>query len=202
MWPRDEAKLARVRALMEEEGLDALVVRAPDDVLYLTDFWGSGAAVVHSDRTVVITGALDAGRAEELGQEVEVVQVKRWAELPEAIAKQTGGGLALVDDDAQLRAFGRLKQDAGLFLEARRGKDAQEGERIRGASRGQEAIFEALEGVLRPGGAEWQGGRRGPRRSSGEERAPAGGVSGPRPGFPPARGGARGAPPRHSVCAR
>jgi Xaa-Pro aminopeptidase len=39
-WPRDEAKLARVRALMEEEGLDALVVRAPDNVVYLTNFWG------------------------------------------------------------------------------------------------------------------------------------------------------------------
>jgi Xaa-Pro aminopeptidase len=39
-WPRDEAKLVRVRALMEEEGLDALVVRAPDNVLYLTNFWG------------------------------------------------------------------------------------------------------------------------------------------------------------------
>ena len=39
-WPRDEAKLDRVRALMAEEGIDALVVRAPDNVLYLTNFWG------------------------------------------------------------------------------------------------------------------------------------------------------------------
>ena len=39
-WPRDEAKLARVRELMAEDGLDALVVRAPDNVLYLTNFWG------------------------------------------------------------------------------------------------------------------------------------------------------------------
>jgi Xaa-Pro aminopeptidase len=39
-WPRDEAKLGRVRALMEEERLDALVARAPDNVLYLTNFWG------------------------------------------------------------------------------------------------------------------------------------------------------------------
>jgi Xaa-Pro aminopeptidase len=38
-WPRDEAKLDRVRALMAEEELDALVVRAPDDVLYLSNFW-------------------------------------------------------------------------------------------------------------------------------------------------------------------
>src|SRR6476646_7919859 len=39
-WPRDDAKLDRVRALMAEEELDALVVRAPDNVLYLTNFWG------------------------------------------------------------------------------------------------------------------------------------------------------------------
>ncbi|MGD0715229.1 MAG: Xaa-Pro peptidase family protein [Gaiellaceae bacterium] len=38
-WPRDDAKLARVRALMAEAELDALVVRAPDNVLYLTNFW-------------------------------------------------------------------------------------------------------------------------------------------------------------------
>jgi Xaa-Pro aminopeptidase len=39
-WPKDEAKLGRVRALMAEAKLDALVVRAPDNVLYLTNFWG------------------------------------------------------------------------------------------------------------------------------------------------------------------
>ena len=39
-WPRDDAKLARVRSLMAEEDVDALVVRAPDNVLYLSNFWG------------------------------------------------------------------------------------------------------------------------------------------------------------------
>jgi Xaa-Pro aminopeptidase len=39
-WPRDDAKLTRVRALMADNDLDALVVRAPDNVLYLTNFWG------------------------------------------------------------------------------------------------------------------------------------------------------------------
>ena len=39
-WPVDTAKLDRVRALMASSELDALVVRAPDNVLYLTNFWG------------------------------------------------------------------------------------------------------------------------------------------------------------------
>jgi Xaa-Pro dipeptidase len=39
-WPRDDAKLDRMRMLMGEQELDAVVVRAPDNVLYLTNFWG------------------------------------------------------------------------------------------------------------------------------------------------------------------
>jgi Xaa-Pro aminopeptidase len=37
-WPRDDTKLGRVQSLMAEEGLDALVVRAPDNVLYLSSY--------------------------------------------------------------------------------------------------------------------------------------------------------------------
>jgi Xaa-Pro aminopeptidase len=39
-WPRDDAKLDRVRALMGDHGIDAIVARAPDNVVYLTGFWG------------------------------------------------------------------------------------------------------------------------------------------------------------------
>ena len=39
-WPRDDAKLDRVRSLMADADVDALVVRAPDNVLYLSNFWG------------------------------------------------------------------------------------------------------------------------------------------------------------------
>jgi Xaa-Pro aminopeptidase len=39
-WPRDDAKLDRVRALLADEEIDALVVRAPDNVVYLSSFWG------------------------------------------------------------------------------------------------------------------------------------------------------------------
>ncbi len=39
-WSRDDEKLDRVRVLMRERELDAIVARAPDNVLYLTNFWG------------------------------------------------------------------------------------------------------------------------------------------------------------------
>jgi Xaa-Pro aminopeptidase len=39
-WPLDSAKLDRVRALMADDGIDTLVVRSPDNVLYLSNYWG------------------------------------------------------------------------------------------------------------------------------------------------------------------
>lgn len=38
-WPVDDERLQRVRSLMGEHELDALVCRAPDNVVYLADYW-------------------------------------------------------------------------------------------------------------------------------------------------------------------
>src|ERR1700720_4265181 len=38
-WPVDEVKLDRVRALMKDQDVTALVVRAPDNIVYLTNYW-------------------------------------------------------------------------------------------------------------------------------------------------------------------
>jgi Xaa-Pro aminopeptidase len=38
-YPIDTEKLTRVRRAMEEKQIDALVVRAPDNILYLTNYW-------------------------------------------------------------------------------------------------------------------------------------------------------------------
>jgi Xaa-Pro aminopeptidase len=38
-YPIDQNKLTRVRELMKRDNLDALVVRAPDNIVYLTNYW-------------------------------------------------------------------------------------------------------------------------------------------------------------------
>ena len=47
-WSADTLKLDRVRALMKDQEVTALVVRAPDNLVYLTNYWcmkGYDAAV-------------------------------------------------------------------------------------------------------------------------------------------------------------
>ncbi len=58
-YPVDEPKLKRVRELMTRDNLDALVVRAPDNILYLTNYWcmkGYDAAIFprQGDPTLVV----------------------------------------------------------------------------------------------------------------------------------------------------
>jgi Xaa-Pro aminopeptidase len=78
-WPRDDAKLDRVRSLMAEEELDALVVRAPDNVLYLTNFWGmkgyEAAIFPREASPVLITIEPSAADAAETAWTADVVLV-------------------------------------------------------------------------------------------------------------------------------
>jgi Xaa-Pro aminopeptidase len=38
-YPIDDLKLNRVRELMKRDNFDVLVVRAPDNIVYLTNYW-------------------------------------------------------------------------------------------------------------------------------------------------------------------
>ncbi|MDA4127380.1 MAG: M24 family metallopeptidase [Thaumarchaeota archaeon] len=143
----------RKRLLSLARGKQVVTMTAAN-TFWLTDFWGGGAAIVLPDKTVVVTSPLEADRAEEEGEEVEVVVVKGWKDIPHAIMKRLRGHRAVTDDDSLLRRFAGFRADPSLFHEGRRVKDAIEVERIRRASRGLDKIFETMPHELREGKSE------------------------------------------------
>jgi Xaa-Pro aminopeptidase len=133
----------------------SVVVASTANLFYVTGFFGSGVGMVTPEKTVVVTGTLEAERVAALGTDVEVVVVKRWAEVPAKVSKLVKGR-ALVDDDASFRSERRFSRSPETFLEARRVKDRLELERIRKASRVQDKAFAAIESSLKPGKTEWE----------------------------------------------
>jgi len=125
------------------------------NLFYLTDFWGGGSAIVYPDRTVVITPPLESKRAEQQGQEVEVIEVKTWGDVSRRV-DETVRGKVVVDDNRELGKSDRYTADPRVFLRARRTKDEEEVARIRRASRGLDKIFEALSHELKIGRTEWE----------------------------------------------
>jgi Xaa-Pro aminopeptidase len=119
-WPRDDAKLDRVRALMAEQDLDALVVRAPDNVLYLTNYWGMKGYEIavfprEGDPILVLMepSIADAERtAWTTDHRILLGYDPRDARPPGARA------LALAQDVVRERGFGRDGLEASLGTQA------------------------------------------------------------------------------------
>lgn len=143
----------RLRLLGAANG-SRVVAATPANVFWLTDFWGGGMAIVFEDRTMIFTSPLEVDRAEKLGNEVEVVTAKTWAEVPVAVMKKLGNGKVMVDDGMAFKAGRGVQSNPGAFLQARSVKDQVEVGRIKRASAVQDRIFRAFEGEIRPGRSE------------------------------------------------
>ncbi len=144
----------RRRLLSLAKGKQVVAATAPN-LFYLTSFFGGGVAVVHPDKTVVVTFPLEADRAGEMCQESEIVVVKKRKDLMKEVERQLEKGKVLVDQEGAFKAE-RFKVGPQTFLDARRAKDEAEVELIRKACAGTDKAYQALEQVMRPGKTEWQ----------------------------------------------
>jgi Xaa-Pro aminopeptidase len=133
-----------------------VVAATSANMFYVTDFCGGGIAIVEPDRTVVVTSIMEADTAKQVGNEVEVVAVKRGKDIPAAVAKHLGRGDVLIDDDSQFRRSKRFTRKPDVFLEARRVKDDEEMRRITKASKVLDEIFASLQAEIRSGRTEWE----------------------------------------------
>jgi Xaa-Pro aminopeptidase len=145
----------RRRLLSLAKGRQVAVFTAPN-LFYLTDFFGGGAAIVHPDKTVVVTSPLEADRAGEVCKEAEIVVVKRWKDAEREIERRLEKGKTVADQVDPRNRSKRFSADPELFLEARRVKDESEIEKIRKACAGTDKTYEALEREMMPGKSEWE----------------------------------------------
>jgi Xaa-Pro aminopeptidase len=145
----------RNRLLKLAKGKQVIAATGPN-MFYLTDFFGAGVAVVHHDRTIVVTSPLEADRAEEMCKEAEVTVVKKWKDAGKTVAKMLAKGEVVSDSDELRFVSKRFAVEPDLFLEARRIKDEKEVERIKTACQKTNKVFEELPGMLRQGRSEWE----------------------------------------------
>jgi Xaa-Pro dipeptidase len=180
-WPRDDAKLDRVRALMAAQELDTLVVRAPDNVLYLANFWGMKGydAVVFPREGEPVLICLEAS-AEDAGRTAWTKDVRLFAGYDPAdprppgvraleVARGVAEGRIAIELSLGTQATDRMVGEpttytkawfdawpdaadaAPLLAQARAIKTEQEIDRMRLANEIAAAAMEHVQGVLRPG---------------------------------------------------
>ncbi len=162
------ARLAKLRAMLAERELDALLVSQPENRFYLSGFTGSsGWLLISADLTLIATDFryYEQAAIESPGFELVCLQNSLSEMLPDMLARGPIRRLAFEADHAafaDVQAWSRAAPDCewvpvtGLVMEMRAAKDSDELSTLRAAIRlGDDALAEALS-QARPGMTEQQ----------------------------------------------
>ncbi len=150
----DAHRLRRKKLRVVAERYDNVLVTKPQNLFYLTGFWGGGIGVVLDDRVVVITSMMEKERAKESTTGTEVVGVSTSSEIWDEARSRLRKGSSVADSNIDRKIAVNLTVDDGLFLKARRTKDREEIEKILTASRKIDRIYELIEREVREGMTE------------------------------------------------
>ncbi len=131
-----------------------VVAATPENLFYISDFYGGGVGVVKPERTVIVTTSLEEERANSTGKEVEVIRAPSSGAIWKTVGENLETGSCFVDDDREVRDSRRYVKNEDIFHQARRVKDAEEISRITGASSILDKIFGILESQLGAGKTE------------------------------------------------
>jgi len=142
-------------------GCDLLVAFEPENLFYMTGFWGEAIGVLEKGgKTTIIAPELEAGRAEDESCDCEIVQSERGTPLIASLASKIGGKKACTDcQNHQVLASIRKSVPQAVattepFYNARMIKDEQEVAILKKASRIIDEMFELSAGKMGAGQRE------------------------------------------------
>lgn len=158
----------RRRALLEHAraaGCDALAAFEPENLFYMTGFWGEAVGVLEAEggkggRAAIVAPELEAGRARDESRDCEVVEAGRGEGLVPALASRLRGRRVCTDcrDHRTLalakKAVPGIKASGEPFSRARLVKDEGEVRILRKASRIIDGMFGLCEEVMGAGQKE------------------------------------------------
>lgn len=139
----------------------ALVAFEPENLFYMTGFWGEAIGVLSSNgNTTIIAPELEAERAKADAPECDIVPTERNVTLSSALGRIVGNDIVCTDakNPSDVRALKKackqLKQDPSPFVESRMLKDASEVRTLQYTSKVIDEMFEMCTQVMHVGQRE------------------------------------------------
>jgi len=144
----------------QEAGCTVVAAFEPENVFYLTGFWGEAIAVCTDKGTKLITPKLEYGRAEQTSIDCEVVPTERGSELISTFVSQIKNSRVCTDCSDYSTVESIRKQGGNIvvntepFFQTRRIKDKAEIRIIAKASRILDKLYEICESEIKAGVSE------------------------------------------------
>ena len=113
-------------------GCDTLVAFEPENLFYMTGFWGEAIAILDKNGCTVVTPELEMGRVKEVSTDCDVVKSERGKGSLSTIIKMLKGKKVCTDSDSYSlveslkRSIPSVRSSTDPFYRAREVKDQQE----------------------------------------------------------------------------
>jgi Xaa-Pro aminopeptidase len=115
-----------------DTGCDALVVFEPENLFYMTGFWGEAIAILDKNGCTIVSPELEMGRAKDESTDCDVVKSERGKGSLATLVKILEGKKVCTDSDSYnivsslKMSLPEVKSSTDPFYRARQVKDAQE----------------------------------------------------------------------------
>lgn len=159
MGPRRRALLRHAQKM----GCDAVIAFEPENLFYLTNFWGEGIGILEKGgRTTLIAPGLEAGRAGQESVGCRVVSSQRGSSLISDLADRVSAKKPCTDCQSYTtmkrlkKSLPKIVHSAEPFVSSRIIKDSHEISILRQASRIIDEMFEICTKEIRAGVRESQ----------------------------------------------
>lgn len=141
-------------------GCDALVVFEPENLFYMTGFWGEAVGILDKDGCTIVSPELEMGRAKEDSINCHIVKSERGKGSIGMIARLLEGKKVCTDSDSYgiietlKRSLPVVKSSTDPFYRAREVKDSNEIIILKKASSILDKMYELCLGEMRVGQSE------------------------------------------------
>jgi Xaa-Pro aminopeptidase/Xaa-Pro dipeptidase len=155
-----KARRSTILQHARQAGCNVVAAFEPENVFYLTGFWGEAIAVCTEKDTKLIAPRLEYRRAEQTSIDCEVVPTERGSELVSTFMSQIKGNKACTDCsdystvESVRRQGGDISVNTEPFFQARRIKDGAEIKVIAKTSRILDKLYEICEDEIKTGLSE------------------------------------------------
>ncbi len=89
---------SRIADIASRKGFNAVAAFQPENVFYLTNFWGEAIAICCNDSTKLIVPKLEASRAEQDSKDCEIIFSDRGFQLIDTFINEAKGKIVSADD--------------------------------------------------------------------------------------------------------
>lgn len=130
----------------------------PQNIFYVTGFWGSGTVIIKEDNTILLTSPLEGERAKKLAKDCDIIVSKIGKSLKDLVLEYIGSKGKVCFDGVEMSLQFSIKKalkddvvfDPNLFYSVRRIKDNEEIANIARAGKIADKLFDYASIIIKP----------------------------------------------------